>query len=663
MADFDALENPHYNTFPLHAKPTSRRRTGGSNFFCSNFLFRLLFIALFLSALPLFASQPPDFISNSVFAKGWELVHLFIIGIIVSYGLFGRRGTQTHVEIQTPPAFNSPNILHASTIFNFEHQNPCAYGVHGNANVNQARDFRPFGLEPTVVVRPGTHDFDYKPLDLPVRSLRSRVEETDSEICASESEIEADASSSCCCYEEDNESENLEEDNAVNNTSSPTPWNWPNSAHLSYLSSPCVDPEAKHTSFEMFGPSKSESRSMDPKEVSDVYFARDIHEVKHVKTRSSRVSSSKGSSPFSPSMSESPPFEKDDSRRENVEFGSSLMEKRTSSLKSRSMRVHFKENVGDVSLQAGTKCQEASSSDSSPLCSDASRSPTADAENLQRESKMQHLQSLSSPKSSSVSPSWDFLPPSMPESSLLRSAVSEPPPATEMESLQRGSKKGDNLLKEMKSSSIQLGADLDKDVIGKSRTLSRTPHSHRFSIGSFFDRELRKGSKDATKETTKKEKDENGGNRSGKCGWDCLKLDVKPNLTKNALRGKSVRTVRPRAITLEPSCTNEMSPKQKTDDKLRERQDVVIISIGISGKNNSTHAKNQKCASTIAKQERAESCLAEPSKKKERLSGVEDVNEDEDCNSEIDRKADEFIAKFKEQIRLQKVASRISGKH
>ncbi|KAH7850238.1 hypothetical protein Vadar_029688 [Vaccinium darrowii] len=93
----------------------------------SVFLCKSLFIALVLVCLPLFPSQAPEFINQTVLTKLWELLHLLFIGIAVSYGLFGRRNAEIDSENQ-PNLGNSQSylsgILHISSIFDNGSENP-----------------------------------------------------------------------------------------------------------------------------------------------------------------------------------------------------------------------------------------------------------------------------------------------------------------------------------------------------------------------------------------------------------------------------------------------------------------------------------------------------------------------------------------------------------
>ncbi|XP_021756380.1 uncharacterized protein LOC110721519 [Chenopodium quinoa] len=195
----------------------------------------------------------------------------------------------------------------------------------------------------------------------------------------------------------------------------------------------------------------------------------------------------------------------------------------------------------------------------------------------------------------------------------------------------------------------------------RSKTLSRASHSRRFSCGSFFDRDLRKSFKGEAKEASKKTEEEHQFARGGKCGWDCL--NVKPAMNKASLKGKSVRTVRPKAITQDLQKTdlielrleenNEGLSVKNAGDRKGKKSEMMVIQIGISEKkSNSNGQKGEKL------QGNGGTSIVVGLNSNGKAAVLNDRVKDEENDSEIDRKADEFIAKFKQQIRQQKVAPR-----
>ncbi|KAK9757779.1 hypothetical protein RND81_01G185200 [Saponaria officinalis] len=165
----------------------------------SQFVMKFVVIALFLCIIPLFPSEPPEFITDTVFAKMWELIHLLVIGIALSYGLFCRRKNpeQNPLKSQHYQQYNA-SVLHYSSFCDGRDENPpVEFGKNGVKNGSY--EFSGFGNESYVVVRQGCGEkIGEKPLGLPVRSLRSRVLESDSENeCGSECDDECCGESSC----------------------------------------------------------------------------------------------------------------------------------------------------------------------------------------------------------------------------------------------------------------------------------------------------------------------------------------------------------------------------------------------------------------------------------------------------------------------------------
>ncbi|KAL6965086.1 hypothetical protein U1Q18_036144 [Sarracenia purpurea var. burkii] len=123
---------------PDSTSPTQQNPSKSNSFS----LFKSLFVVFLLVLLPLFPSQPPEFIPQTKFAKLWELLHLLFFGIAVSYGLFGRKNAEKNNEIQSrlenPQPYLS-GILHISSIFEDGFENP--YGFDEKITI-QNRDHR-----------------------------------------------------------------------------------------------------------------------------------------------------------------------------------------------------------------------------------------------------------------------------------------------------------------------------------------------------------------------------------------------------------------------------------------------------------------------------------------------------------------------------------------
>ncbi|XP_027106563.1 uncharacterized protein [Coffea arabica] len=215
MAASPALfRNPHCRV--PHQKPASRSY---ADLFCKS-----LIVILVLLVIPLFPAQAPDFISQSILSKFWELFHLLVIGIAVSYGLFCRRCTNIEVDNQprndySPHAY-FPGVMNVSSFFEDGCEDMCnsdetkstqnwdfmylknesmskarpsvddgkkirslkfGNGVKyiyeaDKENVGHIWNSQYFQGENLVVVADGNYASDeHKPLGLPVRSLRSSI--------------------------------------------------------------------------------------------------------------------------------------------------------------------------------------------------------------------------------------------------------------------------------------------------------------------------------------------------------------------------------------------------------------------------------------------------------------------------------------------------------
>ncbi|KAL2536603.1 Uncharacterized protein Fot_17994 [Forsythia ovata] len=202
----DFANKPHF----LVQEPTSTipqiPSKSHSNSLCKSFI-----VILVLAAIPLFPSQAPEFISQSIFAEFWEIIHLLFIGIALSYGLFCRKSTQMETETvySRNDGFNAylSGFLNVPSIFEDGFENLCgpdekymmrsiknrSFVVSENGVENifqgsgkqapQTWNYRYLEGESMVVLDNGKYFLDesieYKPLNLPIRSLRSRIVDND----------------------------------------------------------------------------------------------------------------------------------------------------------------------------------------------------------------------------------------------------------------------------------------------------------------------------------------------------------------------------------------------------------------------------------------------------------------------------------------------------
>ncbi|KAG5399599.1 hypothetical protein IGI04_014206 [Brassica rapa subsp. trilocularis] len=149
------------------ATPPSVSPAGGG------FFSKPVLLGMFLLALPLFPSQAPDFVGETVLTKLWELIHLLFVGIAVAYGLFSRRNVgESNVESRMSCVDESSLLPLFST----------REEEYGEINQVQAWNSRySQGRSKVVVVARPAYGLDghvvHQSLGLPVRSLRSALEE------------------------------------------------------------------------------------------------------------------------------------------------------------------------------------------------------------------------------------------------------------------------------------------------------------------------------------------------------------------------------------------------------------------------------------------------------------------------------------------------------
>ncbi|CAH9078507.1 unnamed protein product [Cuscuta europaea] len=178
-------------------------------FFYKHLMLKPLVVSVFLVFLLLFPSQAPEFLTQTLSTKIWEVLQLILVGIAVSYGLFSRKtdGTIKENDGSTTRTTNFDNansyvsgLLQVSSVFDNddESEGPCVFfdeKIDSSNNVIYQSWRNQYYMEkPRVVVAPEEQRDDFsvdhyknsrigeKPLLLPVRSLKSsRIEEAEEE--------------------------------------------------------------------------------------------------------------------------------------------------------------------------------------------------------------------------------------------------------------------------------------------------------------------------------------------------------------------------------------------------------------------------------------------------------------------------------------------------
>ncbi|KZV53295.1 Hydroxyproline-rich glycoprotein family protein [Dorcoceras hygrometricum] len=165
------------------AREISSDQASTSKFF-NHFLYKAGIVVVFFVLLPFFPSQAPEFISQTINARSWELLQLVFVGIAVSYGLFSKKndGAEKDNSLNFDNAHSYVSkLLQVSSVFDDEAENQTVI----DENKVETWNSQYFRGEPVVLVakdssgfteekgsRPGTSQ---KPLLLPVRSLKQRV--------------------------------------------------------------------------------------------------------------------------------------------------------------------------------------------------------------------------------------------------------------------------------------------------------------------------------------------------------------------------------------------------------------------------------------------------------------------------------------------------------
>lgn len=147
--------------------------------FYNHFLFKASLLVIFVVVLPLFTSEAPDFINQTLQTRSWEVLQLIFVGLAVSYGLFSKKSDETDKEHNTK--FDNAQsyvsgLLHVSSVFDDDSDN------HDENKVQTWNNQYHRGNNPVVVENHGLNEqrainsrIGEKPLLLPIRSLKSRV--------------------------------------------------------------------------------------------------------------------------------------------------------------------------------------------------------------------------------------------------------------------------------------------------------------------------------------------------------------------------------------------------------------------------------------------------------------------------------------------------------
>ncbi|XP_074560336.1 uncharacterized protein LOC141816456, partial [Curcuma longa] len=169
MAEASSIRHPYKLSTPNLTSPPKAQKATPRVF--SSILYKPIFFVVFVALLPMFPSQAPEFIGESIFTKVWEILHLLFVGIAVSYGIFGRRNAEPDAEkevLQKDESLRSfiSQMLQGSPVFDEEDD-----GIGStNESKGQTWSYQCDRNEPPGLVAS-------KLLLLPIRSIKQQNQE------------------------------------------------------------------------------------------------------------------------------------------------------------------------------------------------------------------------------------------------------------------------------------------------------------------------------------------------------------------------------------------------------------------------------------------------------------------------------------------------------
>ncbi|XP_026401377.1 uncharacterized protein LOC113297175 [Papaver somniferum] len=639
------------------------------------FIYKAIIVSIVLVLLPLFPSQAPEFVNQAIPDRSWELVHLLFVGIAVSYGLFSRRNVdnvnETTRGVENTQAYMS-RMLSVSSVFDDDFQNPSLSSDDNNNHLVQTWNSRYLRGESNVnlVAQADNSGFDeqinhrrnvsVQPLLLPLRSLRSQM--PDSHFIENQEEyIDESVDRNVVNGEVDELGPlDLDEKNVNGHFVLPSPIPWRSRSGRMVMSEqvnaypPSVeDSELNQQNYESVP--------------TPIYFPRPNQTTPSMKFGSGLPSISpklqsenfEVTENFNIPKSPSLPIQSQ-SLYNNTTQNSSLVASNSVIPKSSSLPIQSQ------SLYNATQKSSLVTSNSSPMMEEfllerETKRSSKDQKDLRRRRSRENLD-LQFPKPETIQQSLSIV--SHSDATTNGFAVVKDIKRSRQKELRRRSKEelGSDFLKaEAKSSEKSSLITLDTSAAGNGYSLDE---------------------KDMVRD------DENFGSQSSN-GKELGLSSSKPG-TRGSSKGKSVRTIRAIEQAAESRRVREVNGDQLDGknsirakeieavpvDKMRKRgEGADSLSLG-NGK--SSYESSQPSPTFSRHQKKPKKKLSEKvileteeysgSELDERQGGVDTVSDNishsNAGSNEVDKKADEFIAKFREQIRLQKVETtrRSNGK-
>ncbi|KAL4178630.1 hypothetical protein AMTRI_Chr13g116060 [Amborella trichopoda] len=159
------------------ASPTPSQEKNQNNGKYPHFLLKGLFIAVAVAFVPFLSSlSSSQFSDQSSLTRSWELLHLVLIGLAISYGLLSRKHSVLERETETQQITTQnyvAKLLQVSPVFDEEIE---SFHCSDNGKVSTWNS-QYFPGESLVMVADKDQGFsdETRPLLLPVRSLRSSL--------------------------------------------------------------------------------------------------------------------------------------------------------------------------------------------------------------------------------------------------------------------------------------------------------------------------------------------------------------------------------------------------------------------------------------------------------------------------------------------------------
>ncbi|XP_010413577.1 PREDICTED: uncharacterized protein LOC104699879 [Camelina sativa] len=735
---------------PSTTQPRSKSTGGGGGFFCKSVLF-----ALFLLALPLFPSQAPDFVGETVLTKFWELIHLLFVGIAVAYGLFSRRTVESPLDFSlvddssSSSSSSSSSLSYVSTIFQFDEnhhhssdfvdvrtetrlinnnvsarrapvvlksessfvveselEESSSEYVGGGASQSQTNEVRAWssqyfqGKSKVVVARPA-YGLDghvvHQPLGLPIRSLRSALRdntpapEDNNNNSFSDGAVNGEADSLL-----------LPDEVVAAPTSPPVPWhftpemmgmgdNYPSefypqsvdetqfttrksasSSSRSTASSPSQTSLASHTQ-NRFSPSRS---------VSQESLNSNVEELVKEQSLQGSTRSSSPSLPPSPSLSSSPPSPQlliDDTHRRLPELVTDDTHRRLPELVTDDThrRASHSRHYSDGSLleEGVRKGFEDELEGSKVRERDRRMERGSKSLNLTAESSRRGNKSRRSYPPESISSPVD-------DSTTRRRNLQQKSNGHLLEdNIGKGSEANNNNLRVKKGrshDSLDLPAeDSTKDEVfsesfpalevrfqpTNAKASRRAMHSSRGERDALPQKDVTRNLKDDTVHSDKpRKKDLRGNDKESKSNSPRLESRSWRASSNVSLRGKSVRTIRSDRHGKDLKADGDSSDDRaeakvesrgRTKSRRQREQELSIVLH--QEKSSETRAKSEP--EEVAMEETEAEQQPQVTLEEEEEAAWESQSNASHDHNEVDRKAGEFIAKFRQQIRLQKLIS------